>query len=90
MLSRFANFAVNLSNRIGSLLSSRKTLEASESGREHPKGSFTKGFDCYGPVDDVARLQTVITTDAFRSGSIEKIGHGEHNRITVEHSVEMV
>ena len=90
MLSGFANLAANLSNRIGSLLSSRKMLEASGSGSEHAKGPFTKGLNFYGPVHDVARLQTVITTDAFRSGSIEKIGHEEHNRITVKHTVEMV
>lgn len=94
LVSRFADFAANLSNRIGSLLRSSTTFKSSQTGGERPMGSITKALNRYGRLDDVggdrSRLQTAITADAFRGGSVQRLGHGEHNRITVENTVEMV
>lgn len=94
MLSHLANVAANLSNRISSLLSSRKTPTAPQSGSEHPMGLFKKDLNCYGPIGDIygdrSLLQTAITTDAFRGGSVQRLGHGEHDGIVVKNTVEMV
>lgn len=93
-MSRFADVAANLSSRIGSLLRSSTTFKSFQTGGERPMRSVTKALNRYGPLDDVggdrSRLQTAITADAFRGGSVERLGHGEHNRITVENTVEMV
>ena len=94
MLSRVAIVAAYFNNRIDSLLINRRTVKTFQTGDEHPMDPYIQGLNHYGPLDDVdgnqSRLSTVRTTDAFRGGSVERLGHGEHNRIIVENTVEMV
>ena len=93
ILTRVADFTANLHNRIKSLLSSRKTLKASQPTSEYPFGPVTKGLNGYEPLDDVndrAQLQPGIRTNAFQIDSIERLDHKEHNPIQVKNNVDIV